>query len=229
MGKRNKIDGAFAWRKIEMLEAPAFRVLSLSGHRVLARIEIELSAHGGKDNGKLPVTFTDFEAYGIERHAIGPAIRECEALGFLEISERGFAGVGEFKRPSTYRLTYRHLDRAEPTDEWRRIKTMEEATAAARLARKSPVGKTPTGKKQKTSAEKPTVPVRETPTENGGAPVRETPTTDQCGKPPLLSISPGTTRSAASPKSKGRRKSEKSETNGAGRHSREGVTDAGRE
>ncbi|MFL5007433.1 MAG: hypothetical protein ACJ8DK_19020 [Microvirga sp.] len=31
------------------------RALSLTGHRILARIEIELAEHGGNDNGKLPV------------------------------------------------------------------------------------------------------------------------------------------------------------------------------
>ena len=50
-----------------MLELPSYRVLSLSGHRVLARINIEHAHHGGKENGELPVTFLDFEKYGIER------------------------------------------------------------------------------------------------------------------------------------------------------------------
>jgi hypothetical protein len=40
-----KIRGQFAPRRIEMLESPADRVLSLSGHRVLARLEI--AHHGG--------------------------------------------------------------------------------------------------------------------------------------------------------------------------------------
>ena len=35
----NRFDGPFAGRLITMLESPAFRVLTLSGHRVLARIE----------------------------------------------------------------------------------------------------------------------------------------------------------------------------------------------
>lgn len=52
--KRNSIDGQFQPRLIEMLESPASRVLSLSAHRVLDRIAIELGHHGGNDNGKLP-------------------------------------------------------------------------------------------------------------------------------------------------------------------------------
>ena len=56
--------------------------MSLTGHRILDRIEIELADHGGKDNGKLPVTYADFEEFGIgNRHAIAPGIREVCALG----------------------------------------------------------------------------------------------------------------------------------------------------
>jgi hypothetical protein len=53
---RRSINGAFAWRLIEMLESPANRVLSLSAKRILERLEIELYLHGGKpsENGKLP-------------------------------------------------------------------------------------------------------------------------------------------------------------------------------
>ena len=66
-----------------MLRCPAYSVLSLSGRRVLDRIEIEMADHGGTDNGKLPVTYDDFERYGIHRHCIGPAIREVVALALL--------------------------------------------------------------------------------------------------------------------------------------------------
>jgi hypothetical protein len=132
---RQSIDGQFAPRRIEMLESPAYRVLSLSARKVLDRIEIELAHHGGNDNGRLPVTYDDFEHYGIERRAIPLAIREAVALGFLEITAQGRGGNAEFRSPSKYRLTFRHLDRAKPTDEWRRIQTIDEAQALARLAR----------------------------------------------------------------------------------------------
>jgi hypothetical protein len=83
---------SFAWRLIEMIESPAYRILSLYGHRALSRIEMELAHHGGRDNGRLPVTFQNFREYGIRRDNIGPAIREIEALGFIKVVERG-AGV----------------------------------------------------------------------------------------------------------------------------------------
>jgi hypothetical protein len=185
--ERGAINGAFAWRTIEMLESPAYRALSLSAHRVMARLEIELAHHGGKadQNGCLPCTYDHLAEFGVERHAIGPAIRELVALGFVEIVRKGSAGNAGFRQPALYRLTYRHSgSHRETTDEWKRIMTADEAMKIASSARrtqrsglpknKSPVRETPTG----TSAGNPTnrdrFPVRETPTT---VPVRETPTT----------------------------------------------------
>jgi hypothetical protein len=70
--RRNRIEGQFAPRLREMLESPAYRVMSQAAHRVLSRLEIELAHHAGNDNGNLPCTFADFEEYGIHRHAIAP-------------------------------------------------------------------------------------------------------------------------------------------------------------
>jgi len=130
MRRRNKHGrpgGQFAWRLIEMLESPAYRVLSLWAHKVLSRIEIELAHHGGRDNGNLPVTYDDFVHYGAHRYRIAPALHELVTMGFVEITKRGRAGNAEFRQPHHFRLTYRHTARDEPTDEWRRIATMEQA------------------------------------------------------------------------------------------------------
>ncbi|ESW88657.1 hypothetical protein NKH47_14690 [Mesorhizobium sp. M1060] len=134
-GRKTKIAGQFSWRLVEMQESPAYRVLSQSGHRVLDRLEIELGHHGGNDNGKLPTTFDQFEDYGIHRHAIAPAVREVVALGFVEITQEGRAGNAEWRQPNLFRLTYRHLDKAEPTNDWRQIDTLEAAEMIARAAR----------------------------------------------------------------------------------------------
>jgi hypothetical protein len=137
-GRRTKIEGQFAPRTIAMLRSPAMAALSLSGRRILDRLEIELGDHGGAENGRLPCTFDDFERFGIDRHAIGPALRECAALGFIECTERGTAGNAEFRRASLFRLTYRHTDHAAPTDDWKRFTTSEQATLRARGAREKP-------------------------------------------------------------------------------------------
>jgi hypothetical protein len=119
-----------------MLASPAYRALSLTGHRILARIELELCRHAGKDNGTLIVTYKDFQSYGIHHHAIGPGLRELEALGFIEIVQRGLAGNADHRRPHTFRLTYQPTDDGEPaTDEWQHIKTVKDAEEIAINAR----------------------------------------------------------------------------------------------
>ncbi len=181
-GKRSRIVGQFAARPIEMLRSPAMAVLSLSARRLLDRLEIEFADHGGTENGRLPVTYEHFVEFGIERHAIAPAIREAQALGFIEVTEKGIAGNREFRRPSLYRLTYRHGEHTGPTHEWRRVDTLAEASAIARAARSK---KQPTRQKQKSSVGKHPASMRETPTEGLKVPMRETPLLPQCGKPPL--------------------------------------------
>lgn len=146
--KRTSIGGQFVAHRIDMLRSPAWCAMSLSARRALDRIEIELAAHGGADNGKLPVTYDDFEKYGIHRHAIGPAIREAVALGFVEITEPGRAGNAEFRKPNQFRLTYLHTTIA-PTDEWQCIHTDFEAAAIAGAARIGPKNKIPVAENAK--------------------------------------------------------------------------------
>jgi hypothetical protein len=137
MAKGNPITQGWAARPFEMLESPAYRALSLSAHRALSRIEIELAHHGGKDNGKLPVTFDDFASYGIPRAAIRPALGELEALGFIAITEHGkMARAAEYRRPNKFLLMSRPRQKGlELLDKWKRFETLEEAKAAADGAR----------------------------------------------------------------------------------------------
>jgi len=194
MRRRNRINGQFSARLIEMLESPAYRTLSHSGHRVLARLEIELAHHGGNDNGALPVTYKDFLDYGITRECIAPAIREVQALGFAEITKRGRGGNAEFREPTKFRLTYTH-DRSSrymsPSHEWRRIKTFEEAEALAKRARlnRDPiaVAKGNRNRYGKSGLN----PVRKSHIETTNLPIRKIPITGSVGKPVLLSISRG--------------------------------------
>jgi hypothetical protein len=134
--RTNQINGQFAPRTIEMLRSPAMRVLSLTGRRILDRVEIELAQHGGKDNGKLPITYNDLIAFGIHDHAIGPGLREIEALGFVEI-KRGIAGSATHRKPNLFRLTFRPADGKRETDEWARIGSIEEAEKVVSEARQA--------------------------------------------------------------------------------------------
>lgn len=136
--RHNRISGQFAARTIEMLESPAYRVLTRSAHLVISRLEIELAHHGGNDNGRLIVTTEDFMTYGMHRTSVAPAIREAEALGFIKVTERGRGGNAEFRSANRYFLTFAHgrdSKSSPPTDDWRRIKTIEEAERIAQAAR----------------------------------------------------------------------------------------------
>ena len=60
--------------------------------RILQVIEIEHMRHGGVENGNLIVTRRQLEKRSIPHKAIAPGLRALEALGFIEITQRGAAG-----------------------------------------------------------------------------------------------------------------------------------------
>ena len=144
-----RIVGQFAPRPIDMLESPAYRTLNLAEHRILARIEIELAHHGGLENGNLPITYEQFTAYGIRPNSIAPALRVVEALGFITI-KHGRGGNAEYRQPNRFGLTYRHSQKARygdvavPTNEWQRIKTLEDALQIAEQKRSEKFRSRPT-------------------------------------------------------------------------------------
>jgi hypothetical protein len=139
MSRRKGSTPQFVMHTIEMLESAAYRALSVSGHRVLARIEIEHGHHGGKENGRLPVTFDDFEEYGISAKSVAPALREVQALGFVNLTARGRPSKSDFGRhPNCFGLTFLRGPApkyAEPTNEWKQHHTLEDALRVAREAR----------------------------------------------------------------------------------------------
>lgn len=134
--KKNSIVGGFIAHPKELRESPAWQALPDNARRILDRLELEHLRHGGADNGNLICTYTDFEKAGIRRASIALAIRQCVALGFLEITQRGRRSAASFHTPSTYRLTYLSGCGSSPeaTHEWRRISSAENAQAALQVA-----------------------------------------------------------------------------------------------
>jgi hypothetical protein len=184
--RRNRISEAFSVHPVSMLRSPARRVLSRAARQFLDRLEIELCDHGGNDNGRLPLTFDDCVDHGIHRNAVAPAQREAVKLGFAELTKRGRGGNAEYREPNLWRLTYVHgRGGIEPTHEWRKIVSLEEAEAIARGARKAknPMAvrygrQAARGRKFRNQYRKPIpAPVSETDTENEKSPVSETDTT----------------------------------------------------
>jgi hypothetical protein len=136
--KRNALAQYFTSRPVELLTSSAFRILSLSAHRALARIESELRQHAGNGNGKLIVTKEQFIEFGIERRAIAPALRELDALGIAIITVHGRGGNAEHKQPNRFLLNYMcgAVDAHDLiTNSWKRFKTLEEADEVAATAR----------------------------------------------------------------------------------------------
>jgi hypothetical protein len=160
--RKASITSQFVPHRIEMIESPAWRALSLSARRVIDRIEIEHGHHGGNDNDRLPVTFDDFENFGISHKSVAPAIREAVALGFTRITERGRPSESDFGRHANkFGLTYLPVRRGtrwhDPTDEWKQIETLEEAERIAQEARAAKDEKAVAkakGKSKKTASQK---------------------------------------------------------------------------
>jgi len=124
-----------------MLQSPAWRVLSRAARQFLDRLEIEMARHAGH-NKDLPLTYQDLIEYGMTREQIPAAMREAQALGFVECTEKGSGGNAEWRKPSLWRLTYRHNHRGDrddpgnfPTHEWEKIGSVDAALAIQREAR----------------------------------------------------------------------------------------------
>lgn len=195
--RRNKLAENWVSHRRSMLESPAWRVLSRGARQFLDRLAIEHMAHGGKENGTLPLTYQDLIDYGMSRNQIAPAEREVIALGFAECTARGRGGNAEHRAPNLWRITYvQNIGTQFPTDEWAKITTREDAEIIAGAARadKDP-RKVAEGKRRserRSRYQKPIPkPISEKHTESPKSPISETNTTEPVRKLIPLSISRG--------------------------------------
>jgi hypothetical protein len=126
-----KISGLFVARPVAMLEAPALWALSRTALLILNPLETEYTKRKRATNGRLSVPYRDLERCGLHVNAIAPALRELQALGFIQIAQ-GSAGNAAHRRPNLYRLTYlADAEGSDPTHDWRAIETLEQAEAIA--------------------------------------------------------------------------------------------------
>ena len=136
--RRNILAKHFNTRPVELLNCPAFRVLSRHALLAQARIELELRQHGGHGNGCLIVTTQQFVEYGIERRRVPEALRELDALGIVRTTVRGRGGNAEHWQPNRFLLNYLcgAVDAHDQiTDAWNKFKTLDEAEEVAAAAR----------------------------------------------------------------------------------------------
>jgi hypothetical protein len=89
---------------------------------------VEHMHHAGTENGRLPVTYDDFERYGLRRKTIRFGITAAAALGFIDITEEGHAGAGDTRRAARYALTWvDRYDGAPRTNRWKAVETVADA------------------------------------------------------------------------------------------------------
>jgi hypothetical protein len=122
---------------LEMRVSPAWRGAPDDCRRVLDRLEVEHLRHRLQQNGALVCLYDDFVEWGVRRAAVRLAIEQAVALGFLEITRRGYPARMEVRVPSLYRLTYvkSFQNTPAPTDEWRNLKSAEEVRQALKRVR----------------------------------------------------------------------------------------------
>jgi len=104
-GYIQKANRAFIWIPVEVLESPAWCGMSINEHRMLDRMLIENIRHRSEHNGRLRVSYQQFEGIGIGHRLIAPAAKGLVASGFLAIT-KGRRGKGVLKPPNLYRLTF---------------------------------------------------------------------------------------------------------------------------
>jgi hypothetical protein len=103
--------------------------------KLVDALMMEWANHGGEENGNLKVPYDQLEARGLRRETILDAVLEAKALGIVQPT-RGQRSYGSRRAPSVYRLTWLGTPRdgLTPTNEWRGIKTKEEAVVRVRNA-----------------------------------------------------------------------------------------------
>jgi hypothetical protein len=119
------------WWTLEMYDSFAGRELFKHDAAVslVHRIIVEHLRHGGKENGRLKITYDDFQEWGISRARIGDAIAIAEALGFIKRVKRGRAAWEDQREPGEFALTWQCIGSELPTNDWKRIFSREVAQA----------------------------------------------------------------------------------------------------
>jgi len=133
---KHKVNGAFVMHSIAMIKSPAWRALSPATRVLLDRLEIEHAAHGGNENGRLQVSYDQFADYGVRRPSVAGAKREAVALGFVAVAVGTSTRDGQIRPPNVYRVTYLPTPDADPTDDWRKITSLKQASALQALAQR---------------------------------------------------------------------------------------------
>ncbi|MEP3232254.1 MAG: hypothetical protein ABJO30_05455 [Hyphomicrobiales bacterium] len=125
--KRSWLDTGFVPHRLEMKLSPAWNVKPVPLWRILDRLETEHMRHGGMNNGELFVSYNQFMEAGVSKRRISSMLECGEQLGFIEIVRPIDSWRGDVRAPNRYRLTYLPTRNVKPTDEWKKIQSIEQA------------------------------------------------------------------------------------------------------
>lgn len=146
--KEWKISGSYVPRRLEMLQSPAWRCAPRPMVKWLEVLEVEHMRHKGCANGHLFKSYTQFIDEGFNRNTVSSMSRIAEALGFVRINRETGIGTKDLRDACAYTLTYLPTGTGRdmpPTDDWRRIKTEEQANRIideAREKKRKPASET---------------------------------------------------------------------------------------
>lgn len=113
----------------DLLASPAWSAMSRQCRRLVDALMIEHAEHGGEENGRLKAPYDTLQMRGMRRSDIKNSIHEAGALGIIA-ADLGRRSHGARRLASTFRLTWLGTsDGLMPTNEWKAIKTDEEALA----------------------------------------------------------------------------------------------------
>jgi hypothetical protein len=99
---RLKIGGGWVAHKAALIRL--LRGLSLSARPILDTLELEHCRRGGRENGRLVCTYSDFEAGGTQRSRISSGLRKLEDARVIKV-QRGRRAYADMRIPSIYTLT----------------------------------------------------------------------------------------------------------------------------
>ncbi|MGO7353341.1 hypothetical protein [Rhizobium leguminosarum] len=97
---------------------------------LLEVLEIEHMRHKGCANGRLFKSYRQFVSAGFNRNTVSTMTKLAEALGFIKVTRETGIGSRDLRDASAYTLTYLPSGTGRdtpPTDDWKRIKTPEQA------------------------------------------------------------------------------------------------------
>jgi hypothetical protein len=130
---RHECEQPFAQLPLSLLGGVVLNALSIMARRVLDRLIAEHLKHGGRDNGRLHVSYRQLAQWTRANDGnIPPALAELVDLGLLVITHGERVAGSSKVAPNVYRLTFfpDHEDAAS-TDEWRRWEPSRGAPPAA--------------------------------------------------------------------------------------------------